>query len=100
MHQRFTGHTCDFRDVALPPRPPGLCTGCPERPFFGAVKLVEKEIGKVHVAADIGCHALATFEPFSMGNSILGYGMSLASNAAVTPLQERRTLAVMGDGGF
>jgi indolepyruvate ferredoxin oxidoreductase alpha subunit len=35
-----------------------------------------------------------------MGNSILGYGMSLASAAAVGPIQQRRTLAVMGDGGF
>jgi len=83
-----------------PPRQPTFCTGCPERPVFGALKLVEREVGPVHVAADIGCHALATFAPFSMGNSILGYGMSLASAAAVGPVQERRTLSVMGDGGF
>ena len=36
-------------------------------------------VGKLHISADIGCHALATFEPFSFGNSILGYGMSMAS---------------------
>jgi indolepyruvate ferredoxin oxidoreductase alpha subunit len=35
-----------------------------------------------------------------MGNSILGYGMSLASAAAVGPNLDRRTIAVMGDGGF
>ena len=35
-----------------------------------------------------------------MGNSILGYGMSLASAAAVTPNLDRRPIAVMGDGGF
>ena len=89
-----------FDGPAPPPREPTFCTGCPERPVLGAVKLVEREIGRVHVAADIGCHAFATFAPFSMGNSILGYGMSLASAAAVGPIQERRTLAVMGDGGF
>ncbi len=89
-----------FDGKAPPPRQPTFCTGCPERPVFGALKLVEREIGPVHVAADIGCHAFATFEPFNMGNSILGYGMSLASAAAVGPIQERRTLAVMGDGGF
>jgi len=54
----------------------------------------------VHVAADIGCHAFATFEPFSSGHSILGYGMSLASSAGVSPLMQRRVLSVMGDGGF
>jgi indolepyruvate ferredoxin oxidoreductase alpha subunit len=35
-----------------------------------------------------------------MGNSILGYGMSLASAAGVGPNMEKRTIAVMGDGGF
>ncbi len=87
-------------DGVLPARGPTFCTGCPERPFFGAVKLAEREIGKVHYAADIGCHAFATFAPFNFGNSILGYGMSLASNAAVAPIQQKRSLAVMGDGGF
>ncbi|MDH5749148.1 MAG: indolepyruvate ferredoxin oxidoreductase subunit alpha [Rhodospirillales bacterium] len=84
----------------LPPRPPIFCTGCPERPVFSAIKLLESDIGKVHISADIGCHALATFEPFSMGNSILGYGMSLASAAAVAPFQQKRSLSIMGDGGF
>src|SRR5581483_8118874 len=34
------------------------------------------------------------------GHSILGYGMSLASRAGVSPMMKRRALAVMGDGGF
>jgi indolepyruvate ferredoxin oxidoreductase, alpha subunit len=84
----------------MPPRPPTMCTGCPERPFFAALRLAEREVGPAHVSGDIGCHALATFEPFSVGNSILGYGMSLASAAAVGPMMSRRALAVMGDGGF
>ena len=84
----------------LPARPPGFCIGCPERPVFAALKLAQEAVGAVHVAADIGCHAFATFEPFSSGHSILGYGMSLASRAGVSPAMARRTLAVMGDGGF
>jgi indolepyruvate ferredoxin oxidoreductase, alpha subunit len=84
----------------VPLRPPGFCTGCPERPFFAALKMTEKEIGKVHYSADIGCHSFASFAPFSFGNSILGFGMSLSSNAGVRSFQERRPLAVMGDGGF
>lgn len=84
----------------LPARPPGFCIGCPERPVFAALKLVQEKLGAVHIAADIGCHAFATFEPFSSGHSILGYGMSLASAAAVAPLMQQRTLAIMGDGGF
>ena len=84
----------------VPPRPPGFCTGCPERPFFSALKLTQQEIGPVHYSADIGCHAFATFAPFNFGNSILGYGMSLASNASVASFQKQRPIAVMGDGGF
>lgn len=84
----------------LPARPPGMCIGCPERPVFSALKIAQQQVGEVHVAGDIGCHALATFEPFSFGHSILGYGMSLASRAGVSPMMNRRVLSVMGDGGF
>jgi len=84
----------------LPPRPPGFCTGCPERPVFSAIKLLKEEIGEIHISADIGCHAFGTFAPFSMGNSILGYGMSLASAAGVRGIQKKRTISIMGDGGF
>jgi len=84
----------------IPARPPSMCVGCPERPVFSALKLAQEAVGPVHVSGDIGCHALATFEPFSVGHSILGYGMSLASRAGVSPLIKRRVLSVMGDGGF
>jgi indolepyruvate ferredoxin oxidoreductase alpha subunit len=84
----------------LPPRPPNFCTGCPERPVFAALKLMQRELGPTHISADIGCHSFATFAPFSMGNSILGYGMSLASAAAVAPNLKARPISVMGDGGF
>ncbi len=84
----------------IPGRPPNFCTGCPERPVFSALKLVEQEIGRFHVSTDIGCHSFATFAPFSFGNSILGYGMSLASSAGVKNFSAKRPIAVMGDGGF
>jgi indolepyruvate ferredoxin oxidoreductase, alpha subunit len=84
----------------VPPRPPTFCVGCPERPVFSALKMAQQDLGPMHVSADIGCHAFGTFEPFSMGNSILGYGMSLASAAGVSPLSNARPLAIMGDGGF
>jgi indolepyruvate ferredoxin oxidoreductase, alpha subunit len=85
---------------ALPARPPTFCTGCPERPVFSAIKLMQRELGPTHISADIGCHSFATFAPFSLGNSILGYGMSLASAAAIGPNFDRRSIAIMGDGGF
>ncbi len=85
---------------ALPARPPSFCTGCPERPVFAALKLAQRETGRVHVSADIGCHSLGTLPPFNSGNTILGYGMSLAAAGAVSAVQARRPVSVMGDGGF
>ena len=84
----------------MPPRPPTFCTGCPERPVFSALKLTQAETGNAHISADIGCHCFGLFAPFSMGNSVLGYGMSLASAAAVGPNTNKRPIAIMGDGGF
>ncbi len=86
---------------AVPLRPPGLCTGCPERPFFSSMKIVQKELGGVHVSADIGCHSFATLAPFNTGASIMGYGLGSASAAALSGGQGgRRTISIMGDGGF
>jgi indolepyruvate ferredoxin oxidoreductase alpha subunit len=84
-------------------RPPTFCTGCPERPLFSAMKILktrEPEVGDTHVSHDIGCNTFSTQAPFNIGNSVLGYGMGLASNSAVAPLFGKRTIAVMGDGGF
>src|SRR5262249_17171069 len=80
--------------------PPAFCTGCPERPMFSALKIAQREVGETHVAADIGCHAFATLPPFNMGNTILGYGMGLASSSAVAPLFGKRVVSILGDGGF
>jgi indolepyruvate ferredoxin oxidoreductase alpha subunit len=84
----------------LPGRPPGLCTGCPERPVFSALKLVQEQVGKVHVSADIGCHSFATLEPFKLGNTILGYGLGLASSVGLSSMMKNPVVSIMGDGGF
>ncbi|MBC9937100.1 MULTISPECIES: indolepyruvate ferredoxin oxidoreductase subunit alpha [unclassified Leucobacter] len=83
-------------------RPPGLCTGCPERPIFAAMKLAEKEVGQDHhVSADIGCHLFAINEPFNLGATTMGYGLGSAGASALNPKDaDRSTVAVMGDGGF
>src|SRR5688572_25855643 len=84
----------------LPVRPPGFCVGCPERPVFSAMKLLEGDTGKFHLSADIGCHLFSTLPPFNIGNTVLGYGLGLASNSAVNPMFAKRTVTMMGDGGF
>ena len=99
----LTAHVGRGRELLrapLPKRPPAFCTGCPERPVFSALKIAQRELGETHVAADIGCHAFATLPPFNMGNTILGYGMGLASASAVAPTFGKRVISILGDGGF
>ncbi|MBU4612219.1 indolepyruvate ferredoxin oxidoreductase subunit alpha [Achromobacter sp. GG226] len=81
-------------------RPPGFCTGCPERPIFAAMKLVERELGPHHISADIGCHLFSILPPFNLGNTTMGYGLGAAGAAALNTNADKRAIAVMGDGGF
>ena len=83
------------------PRPPSFCTGCPERPIFTAMKLVERELGPHHVSCDIGCHLFSILPPFNIGATTMGYGLGWAGAAALNAKDaNRRTISVMGDGGF
>ncbi len=82
-------------------RPPSFCTGCPERPIFTALKLAERETGKHHISADIGCHLFSILPPFNIGATTMGYGLGAAGAAALhDPTSEKRTISFMGDGGF
>ncbi len=84
----------------VPIRPPGFCTGCPERPIFAAMKLVERELGKHQIAADIGCHLFASLPPFEIGGATMGYGLGPAANGAFDGGGKKRAVAIIGDGGF
>ncbi len=90
-------------------RPPGFCTGCPERPIFTAMKLLERELGEHHVSADIGCHLFSILPPFNLGNTTMGYGLGTAGASALNAPgaagggampEGKRAISVMGDGGF
>ncbi|MBC7599020.1 MAG: indolepyruvate ferredoxin oxidoreductase subunit alpha [Polaromonas sp.] len=82
-------------------RPPSFCTGCPERPIFTAMKLIERELGKHHISCDIGCHLFSILPPFNLGATTMGYGLGWAGASAFnTNETSKRTIAMMGDGGF
>ena len=84
----------------VPGRPPSFCTGCPERPIFAGMKLVEEELGQHQVAGDIGCHLFATMAPFNIGGRTMGFGLAGASNAAFDGGGDKRSISILGDGGF
>jgi indolepyruvate ferredoxin oxidoreductase, alpha subunit len=90
----------------LPMRPAGFCTGCPERPIFTAMKLLQRELGPMHISCDIGCHLFSILPPFNLGNTTMGYGLGAAGASAFGGgageggALGKRAIAVMGDGGF
>ncbi len=84
----------------VPQRPAGFCIGCPERPIFAAMKLVEQELGQHHVAADIGCHLFSILPPFNIGATTMGYGLGPASASAFNVKADKKSISIMGDGGF
>jgi indolepyruvate ferredoxin oxidoreductase alpha subunit len=81
-------------------RPAGFCTGCPERPIFAAMKLVEKDLGEHQVASDIGCHLFSILPPFNIGTTTMGYGLGPASAAAFNVPGSKKSISMIGDGGF
>lgn len=84
----------------VPIRPPGFCTGCPERPIFAAMKLTQEKLGKHQISGDIGCHLFGSLPPFEIGGATMGYGLGPASNAAFDGGGEKRAISMLGDGGF
>ncbi len=91
-----------LQDVAphIPARPPGMCTGCPERPVFSSMKMLQEELGEFHVSADIGCHLFSILPPFHIGNTTMGYGLGAAGASAFNTESDRPAISIMGDGGF
>ncbi len=77
-----------------------FCTGCPERPIFTALKIMQREVGKVHYAGDIGCYSMGSFAPFYITDSITGMGTSVATTGAMGRLSNERMISFMGDGTF
>jgi indolepyruvate ferredoxin oxidoreductase alpha subunit len=101
--ERIAGYkttAADMIGTSIPGRNPTFCTGCPERPMFSALKLVQREIGPTHVSGDIGCHSFGMYAPFNLGNTCVGYGLGLASSAGIAANFGKRVVSIMGDGGF
>ena len=67
-------------------------TGCPERPIFAAMKLVERELGPHHVSCDIGCHLFSILPPFNIGATTMGYGLGPAWASAIKVPASKRSI--------
>ena len=96
---KFQKFAKDMAEV-VPLRPAGFCTGCPERPIFAALSLTQEKLGEHHIACDIGCHLFSILPPFNLGSTTMGYGLGTASTAAFNVKSSKRSISMMGDGGF
>ncbi len=101
-HNISTDNTALIQEISdiIPARPAGFCTGCPERPIFSAMTLAQEAHGDLHVSCDIGCHLFSILPPFNIGNTTMGYGLGWAGASAFNGIDSKRTVSVMGDGGF
>jgi len=83
----------------VPGKPPALCSGCPHRTIFTALKELD-----CIVCGDIGCYALGALPPFDavdvsvcMGASI---GLGLGMRHTLAQHDAKRVVSVIGDSTF
>ncbi|NLL91602.1 MAG: indolepyruvate ferredoxin oxidoreductase subunit alpha [Ruminococcaceae bacterium] len=88
----------DGSDIELPGRPPLLCSGCPHRAVFKALKDL-----KLFVSGDIGCYALGAGAPLSAIDTTVCMGASVSGLHGVLkarPDMSDKAVAVIGDSTF
>jgi indolepyruvate ferredoxin oxidoreductase alpha subunit len=100
IHESHRQETSHLQSVPLIGRTPIFCTGCPERPIFTALKILESEGKHFRYANDIGCYSLAALPPFEFTDSITAMGTGLATSGALSRFTEETIVSFMGDGTF
>lgn len=88
------------QEVPVVSRTPIFCSGCPERPIFTALKVLEAEGRQFRYANDIGCYSLAALPPFEFTDSITAMGTGLATAGALSRFTKETIISFMGDGTF
>ena len=91
--------TVKMPEIAIPPRPPNLCPGCPHRGLFQVLGKL-----KAFVTGDIGCYTLSFMKPLEglhscicMGASI---GMAHGMSKALGEKGAGKVVGVLGDSTF
>jgi indolepyruvate ferredoxin oxidoreductase alpha subunit len=82
----------------LPGRPPNLCSGCPHRATYYAVKEV---LGQDAVyPTDIGCYTLGLLPPFSMADFLVCMGSSASGAGGIAKATGQKVVSFIGDSTF
>jgi indolepyruvate ferredoxin oxidoreductase alpha subunit len=86
----------DFsQEVAVLPRPPKMCAGCPHSGAFSALRKL-----KVLVTGDIGCYTLGCLPPLSAIDTTFCMGASIGNATGFRKAGEEKVVAVIGDSTF
>jgi indolepyruvate ferredoxin oxidoreductase alpha subunit len=86
----------DFtREIAVLPRPPVLCSGCPHRGVFSVLKKKD-----VTVTGDIGCYTLGCLPPFQAMHTTFCMGASIGNATGFNKAGDHQVVAVIGDSTF
>jgi indolepyruvate ferredoxin oxidoreductase alpha subunit len=83
------------QEVAILPRPPVMCAGCPHRGVFSTLQ----QLG-VLVTGDIGCYTLGCLPPFQAMHTTFCMGASIGNASGFNKAGEDQVVAVIGDSTF
>lgn len=87
--------------LSLPNRPPQLCSGCPHRATYYALKLaLGDELKNTIFATDIGCYTLGLLPPLEMADYLLCMGSSIGTANGFSRATDQRVVAFIGDSTF
>jgi indolepyruvate ferredoxin oxidoreductase, alpha subunit len=90
----------EIEGLALPNRPPQLCSGCPHADSFDAIKLAIADFASPVVTSDIGCYTLGALPPYSAVESCVCMGASVGMAKGASEAGLKPAIALIGDSTF
>ncbi len=90
----------DVADIPeIPQRPPSMCSGCPHRATYFAVKKASEGLETI-CPSDIGCYTLGFLPPLSMGDFHICMGSSVGTSCGFSKVTDKKVISFIGDSTF
>jgi indolepyruvate ferredoxin oxidoreductase alpha subunit len=84
--------------LAVPPRPPALCPGCPHRAFFYNLHRWRRQMV---FSGDIGCYSMGVLPPFDAMDMLISMGASIGMAHGLKQAgAQEKVIAIIGDSTF
>ncbi len=101
VRESLTGDKSPVESARVPNRPPVLCSGCPHRAAFMAIRKL-----RLYAAGDIGCYTLGTLPPLNAMDTCICMGASITAAHGMEKAfgsdsdEARKIVSVIGDSTF